>query len=171
MDHKNGKKTCITAITLVKWKRTPLYYSKRYFFLFMAKLRVKLPSDSIDSLMITKHSYRKVSKFRKKKLRAPHNKIQLAKQWGEKWPNFCLSTNHPDNNLKQIGALFFLFKLYLIKHMWNATHKIFLELLVSDCQKNVQFVCTANNYITQLTLLNMTMRSKTFYEIEFKLLD
>ena len=30
---------------------------------------------------------------------------------------------------------------------------------------------TANNYITQLTLLNTTMRSKTFYEIEFKLLD
>ena len=83
----------------------------------MAKLRVKLPSDSIDSLMITKHSYRKVSKFRKKNKGSTQQDMQLAKQWGEKWPNFCLSTNHPDNNLKQIGALFFLFKLYLIKHM------------------------------------------------------
>ena len=27
----------------------------------------------------------------------------LAKQW----LNFCVSTNHPDNNLKKIGALFF----------------------------------------------------------------
>ena len=42
---------------------------------------------------------------------------------------------------------------------------IFLEL-----QKNVQFVCTANNYITQLTLLNTTMRSKTFYKIDLKTL-
>ena len=49
----------------------------------MAKLRVKLPNDFIDSLMITKHSYRKVSKFRKK-IKGSTQQNTVSKTMGRK---------------------------------------------------------------------------------------
>ena len=141
-------------------KRTPLHFSvctdsKRHF---LVSAQIKLRNDFVDSLFLSKKSCRKSSKFRQKNKRF-HTIRYVGKTMGKKWPNFCVSTNPPDNNLKQIGALFFLLKLYIIKLLWNATHMIFLELLGFWLQKNVQFVCTANNYITQLTLLNKTIRS------------
>ena len=88
----------------------------------------------------------------------------LAKQLGEKWPNFYLSANHPDDNLKQIGAPFFLLKLYIIKHMWNATHKIFLELLVSDCQKKLY-----NLYVLQTKSFYVSPAVSNYYGTEIEI--
>jgi hypothetical protein len=71
----------------------------------------------------------------------------LAKQLRKKWPNFCLSENHPDDNLKQIGAPFFSPNYTLLNTCEMPHTRYFWNCWFLTAKKTVQFVRTANKVI------------------------